>query len=181
MTRSITQVGTPGDSLVAPLARAAHYADSFSVCVPAGTFPDVDELARSCTQLPGWVSALMRLRNAIVAPFGLKTEPDPALQERSAGAFGTGDRIGIFRVLSRSAQELLLGENDKHLDFRFSLTLQTQSGGECAIATTTVRYKNVWGRLYFAVVKPFHKLIIPAMLRAAIAARIRAAQTRIPP
>ena len=168
MTRSITQVGTPGDSLVEPLARSAHYADSFSVRVPAGTFPDVDELARSCTQLPRWVGALMRMRNAIVAPLGLKTEPDPALQERPEGAFETGNRIGIFRVLARSAQELLFGENDKHLDFRFSLLLRERADAQEVFATTTVHFHNAWGRLYFLFVAPVHRLIIPAMLRSAV-------------
>jgi Protein of unknown function (DUF2867) len=168
MTGSITQVGTPGDCLVAPIADSAHYTDSFSVRVPSGTFPDVDALARACTRLPGWVSGLMRLRNAIVAPLGLKTEPDPALKERSEGPLGTGNRVGIFRVLSRSTQELLFGENDKHLDFRFSLLLRERAGCQEVFATTTVHFHNGWGRFYFLFVAPVHRLIIPAMLRSAV-------------
>jgi hypothetical protein len=34
-------------------------------------------------------------------------------------------------------------------------------------SATIVHYNNIWGRLYFLPVKPFHKLIIRTMLRIA--------------
>jgi len=30
--------------------------------------------------------------------------------------------------------------------------------------TTIVKFHNIWGKLYFAPVKPFHKLIIKTLL-----------------
>lgn len=169
----VRQVSAPENSLVTELASAAHYEDTFVLRLPPGTFTDVDALAHACTKFPAWVNQLMRLRNALVAPFGLKTGkglPPAAIPAR----FSAGDRAGIFRVLARSAEELLLGEDDRHLDFRFSLLLRESEACQEVFATTTVHFHNVWGRLYFLFVAPVHRLIIPAMLRNAVGASVAA-------
>jgi len=174
MSYAVTSVALPSPSLVERALAPCHYFDAFSVDAASGTFGSVDELARAASKLPRWVDALMALRNRIVRIFGLKTEPPEPTESAQKSAIVAGSAVGIFLVLARSENEILMGLDDKHLDFRFSLVLQTRADGERAIATTTVRFKNAWGRLYFAVVKPFHKRIIPAMLRAALrqAARV---------
>ena len=177
MTYAVISVGLPSPSLVERALAPCHYFDAFSLDAASGTFGNVDALARASSKLPRWVSALMALRNRIVSVFGLKTEPAEPTQSTDQSAIVAGSAVGIFLVLARSADEILMGLDDKHLDFRFSLVLQTRSDGERAIASTTVRFKNAWGRLYFAFVKPFHKLIIPAMLRTA---RDRAVRVSVP-
>lgn len=169
MNYAVTAVELPNPSLVERALEPRHYFDAFSLRAPHGTFGDVDALARASSQLPGWVDGLMLLRNRIVRVFGLKTEPAETPRGGPGQAIVAGSAVGIFLVLARSADEILMGLDDKHLDFRFSLILQTRADGEHAIATTTVRFRNVWGRLYFGLVRPFHKRIIPAMLRAALA------------
>jgi Protein of unknown function (DUF2867) len=37
--------------------------------------------------------------------------------------------------------------------------------GQQVTATTLVKTHNVFGRLYLAIILPFHRLIVPAMLR----------------
>ncbi len=64
--------------------------------------------------------------------------------------------------------ELLLGGDDQHLDFRFSLLLRQGEASQDVFATTTVHFHNLWGRLYFFFVAPFHRQVIPAMLRHAL-------------
>jgi hypothetical protein len=171
MNDAVSLVALPTPSLVEGALEPCHYFDAFSLRAPLDTFGDVNTLARASAQLPRWVDWLMALRNRIVRVFGLKTEPAQPLQSGSEQGIVAGGAVGIFLVLERSADEILMGLDDKHLDFRFSLMLQTRTDGEHAIASTTVRFKNVWGRLYFAFVKPFHRRIIPAMLRAALARR----------
>lgn len=173
MSYKVTAVALPSPSLVEHALTPCHYFDTFSVLAPMSTFGCVDALARASTEMPRWVDLLMGLRNRIVKVFGLKTEPDEMLRSAYDGPIVPGSAVGIFPVLARSPDEILMGLDDKHLDFRFSLALQLRPEGECAIATTTVRFNNLWGRLYFAVVKPFHRRIIPSMLRAAIAHRAR--------
>jgi hypothetical protein len=83
-------------------------------------------------------------------------------------------RVGVFRVYERTDDEVLLGEDDRHLDFRVSMLLQRE-GLEAprVVVATVVRYNGRLGRLYFAVVRPFHRRIVPAMLRRTLG---RAAQ-----
>ncbi|HEY9262890.1 DUF2867 domain-containing protein [Chitinophaga sp.] len=65
-------------------------------------------------------------------------------------------------------KELILGENDKHLDFRVSLYLQQQPAAQQLLCTTTVHYNNRWGKRYFFFVKPFHRLIVPVNIKSTI-------------
>jgi len=99
---------------------------------------------------PLWTRALLTLRNAIVAPLGLSTEsPDEAT------------KIGIFPIESETAEEIVLGFNDKHLDFRISVLSEE---GQIFLATW-VHTHNIGGRLYLGAVMPFHVLIIRDALR----------------
>ena len=102
---------------------------------------------------PRWVDVLLMLRNFAVAPFGLKR----------GAPMGSG-RIGIFPVVSASPERVVMGFDDAHLDFRVVIEVAPEAGGHRVTATTFVRTRNRLGRLYLAVVKPFHRAIVPAML-----------------
>lgn len=152
-----------------PLARAAFprpdYADCYAADLPTGPCPTVDDLARAFFQsAPDWVDTLMRLRDRAVGWVGLKTSGvrRPDSEEL---AFEPGAKLGIFRVFERSANEILLGENDRHLDFRVSL-LSQRAERSCRVSiSTVVRFNSDFGRLYFLPVRPLHGLIVRAMLR----------------
>jgi Protein of unknown function (DUF2867) len=92
-----------------------------------------------------------------VAPFGLKT-PSP---NRRASA----DAVGIFPVLSESPERLVAGFNDKHLDFRVLVDVATAGRGQQVTATTLVLTHNLLGRVYLAIILPFHRLIVRSMMR----------------
>ena len=104
----------------------------------------VDQAAERAFRFPRWVSALMHMRNLLVRPFGLNTEvTDP-------------NRVGFFPLVTRSEDELILGMDDSHLDFRISILRQE---GQVYFATW-VRTKNRFGRLYLRLIMPFHALIV---------------------
>jgi len=62
------------------------------------------------------IGGLFALRNRIVSVFGFKT---PAARGKNAAGHGgeweSGERVGIFEVLARSTDEIVLGDNDRHL------------------------------------------------------------------
>jgi hypothetical protein len=93
------------------------------------------------------------LRNLAVTPFGLKR-----------GAPIGAERIGIFPVVSASPNRVVMGFDDAHLDFRVVVDVAPEGNGRHVTATTFVRTRNRLGRLYLAAVKPFHRVIVPAML-----------------
>jgi len=115
---------------------------------------------------PAWVSTLMAIRDALVGGLGLKT----AKSLTSLGAQSRAGRLGIFKIYDTSSTEVILGEDDKHLDFRLSVLCSKQpSPGGCRHLTlsTVVRCHNRLGRLYIFAIAPFHRLVVQSSLRRA--------------
>ncbi len=118
---------------------------------------------------PNWTRRLFAFRNKLVRVFGLKTSQPPHNSDEFFNNFSwqPGERIGIFQVFKKTENEVIMGENDKHLNFRVSL-LKEQYNGNSQLLTisTVVEFNNWFGRLYFLPVKPLHKIIVPAMLKS---------------
>jgi hypothetical protein len=73
--------------------------------------------------------------------------------------------IGIFPVVSQTPDRLIAGFNDHHLDFRIVIDVTGPRGVRQVTATTLVLTHNWLGRTYLAIILPFHRLIVPALLR----------------
>jgi len=159
-------VSVPEGGLAAGSFPSIDYADAYAVAIPPSV--QARELAEALfTTVPPWLSALMRLRNALVAPLGLVATRS-ALERVATAASGTGERIGIFPVLAEAQDEVLLGLDDRHLDFRVSVRVLEDASGRLGIFATLVRFHGALGRVYFVPVKPAHQLIVPAMLRRGV-------------
>jgi len=72
----------------------------------------------------------------------------------------------LFTVVSRNDHEIVMGEEDRHLVFRTSVLITGTSDASFVHVTTIVRFNNIWGRLYFLPVKPFHRLIVASSVSA---------------
>ncbi len=119
-----------------------QFADAYKV--PALHRVDAIEATRMAfAQGPRWIRGLMGLRNRLGRLFGLKPAP----------ASG-------FPVVSQAPDEVVLGLDDKHLDFRIVVRI----GGGFATVTTIVRWHNAWGRAYLTAVMPFHRAIAARMI-----------------
>jgi hypothetical protein len=63
---------------------------------------------------------------------------------------------------------LVLGEDDRHLDFRVAIQLHTDAAnGRELIVGTVVHCHNRLGRIYLRTIAPFHRVIVPASLEQA--------------
>jgi hypothetical protein len=160
-------VALPTQSGINNVYKSVHLADAFAIRLPSGASHDVDVLARFVfSHQPSWIRALMRVRDMIVAGFGLKTASDLA----RLGSDAKAERVGIFRIYSSSATEIVLGEDDKHLDFRLSLLCTEAPGpetGALLTISTVVHCHNLLGRTYILVIAPFHRMAVKASLRRA--------------
>jgi hypothetical protein len=144
----------PASRLSSSFGRA-DFADAFSVDLPEEASGDAGALARHVfEQQPEWIAMLLGIRDRLVQPLGLKRAADL----RS----GEGERISIFRVFERHQDEIILGEDDRHLDFRVSVLLQPASDDRPRrlIVTTLVFYNRLLGRAYIALIAPFHRLVV---------------------
>lgn len=149
-------VSLPTDVRVAALYPGAFLADAFSIELPAGTTQDALALARFALERQApWVEGLMRLRDVLVSLFGLKT----AKALRAEGSTGA-PRVGIFRIYEAHASEVVLGENDAHLDFRLSV----RRGEGRLTAVTVVHCHNLLGRSYIRLIAPIHRRVVRSAL-----------------
>jgi uncharacterized protein DUF2867 len=135
----------------------AQFADAFRVVIEGSAIDARAAATRTVGHPPRWANALISLRNALVAPFGLKTS--------GAGERSRLGMIGIFPVISETPERLVAGFNDHHLDFRVVIDVSASGTGQQVTMTTLVRTHNWLGRIYLAVIMPFHRLIVKAMLR----------------
>ena len=67
--------------------------------------------------------------------------------------------------MSETPARLVAGFNDKHLDFRVVVDVVASGGGQRVTATTLVLTHNLLGRVYLAIILPFHRLIVRTLLR----------------
>jgi hypothetical protein len=67
-------------------------------------------------------------------------------------------------VVSETPERLVAGFNDKHLDFRVVVDVATSGQRQSVTATTLVLTHNWLGRIYLARSRPFHRVVVRAML-----------------
>lgn len=162
-----TSVSIPSESAIANAYASVNLADAYSIELPTGASTNPELLARFifANQAP-WIGNLMAVRDAIVTGFGLKTAKHLASLEEGSR---TG-RLGIFKIYSTSPTEVVLGEDDKHLDFRLSVLCSGPSSPGAKrrlILSTVVHCNNRLGRFYIALIAPFHRLVVQSNLRSA--------------
>jgi hypothetical protein len=164
--RGVREVPPPAESGLASWFDA-ELADAFAVPIdPADVAKGIDNLARSALVDPApWIRLLLGLRDALVAGFRVKTTQEV----RRAAIADNAERIDFFRILARSDRELILGEDDRHLDFRLSLLLRARpdGSGDELVATTVVRCHNALGHVYLALIARFHRLVVVSNLSRA--------------
>lgn len=124
---------------------------------------------------PFWVGWLFGIRNLAVRCVGLSTaslslheakQRLATLESEPAERFPLDTGVAGVRIDFASDREIVAGADDWHLDFRGSIFTQKLEGGRSRLtATTLVKFNHWFGRLYFFPVKPFHKLIVRAMLK----------------
>jgi hypothetical protein len=139
------------------LLPGADFVDAFAISIGSRTLDARGAAVRMIEHGPSWIGVLMRLRNLIVAPFGLKT-PAADRSER-------GDTIGIFPVRSETPQRIVAGFDDSHLDFRVVIDVEGDAPTRRVVASTLVRTNNRLGRTYLTTIMPFHRMVVRAMLR----------------
>ena len=146
----VRQVETPAALLDAAGLLRVDFTDTFSLRLPPGSSRDVEHWHRALVTAggPAWVAALFAVRNRVAQGLGLDT------------AGGSSD-TSPFTPLTRTGDTLVVGADDKHLDFRGVLRVV----GDDLQCATVVHEHNMLGKAYFTVVKPFHRRIVPALLR----------------
>ncbi len=137
-------VEVPVESATGAILPGHDFADAFRVTLPDGNALTASQIMDGMfSASPRWVGRLMALRDALAAPFGLR---------RAAGQ--------AFPVISSAPDQVVIGFNDHHLDFRIVCDLRDGA----ATLTTLVQTHNLLGRNYLRLILPFHRMVARAML-----------------
>ena len=160
---TVHRVTPPADSGVADWFVGADLIDAYATSLVEGAPDDIDSLARAAlARPPVWFKALLGLRDTVVSIGGVKTSRRIWEEAKAQGA----ETVAFFPVLGRSKEELILGEDDRHLDFRASVLVRLgpDGGGRELVLTTAVHCHNALGRTYLMAIAPFHRLIVRSNL-----------------
>jgi hypothetical protein len=168
----IIKTTLPNNSILNTSSKKYDYVDSFQ-----GVINDFENKITSTdigksffSSGPKWVGKLFNVRNKIVSVFGLKTSGKAADRQQQLENFKCepGEQLGLFKVFNKTNTEVIIGEDDIHLNFRVSLFLENSESDTLKknlTISTTVEFNNGFGRLYFLPVRMFHKLIVPSILK----------------
>jgi hypothetical protein len=139
----------------------ARFEDTFTIITSGQAIDAMTASNLAFGRAPAWVVKLMMLRNKIVAIFGLK----PAGGKENISDVG----VAPFPLISQTPQRVVMGLDDSHLNFRVVVDVKDIGHGQQSIsASTLVKTNNWFGAAYLMIVIPFHKMIVPAMLRRVI-------------
>jgi hypothetical protein len=146
----------PATPLLADALPRVDWTDAHAVACRPGLPTDPQVWADAVFRdPPRWVLGLLGLREALVGLVGIA--------RGGSSSFDTVARREDAVAGEVAEREVLLGTDERHLDFRASVLREPGR----VVLSTVVRLHNARGRAYFALVKPVHPVIVRAMLTRA--------------
>lgn len=172
MNNKVIKSSLPKSSILNNNKHIIDFCDSYESNFLTNEKPTISTIGKAFfTSAPRWIDQSLHLRNKIVKKLGLKINGSKEEMLKQLDSFDCqiGQQIGLFKVFDKNDNEVILGEDDKHLDFKISLFLNTiEKQKHRLIISTTVKFNNKFGRFYFKVIKPFHRIVVPVMLKGII-------------
>lgn len=131
----------------------ADYKDCFWDEITENPYMSVNELFNLMfSQYPKWIMRMYYIRNLIVKLFGVKINKSFANM-----------------IIEQNDNEIIIGAKDKHLTFHVSLFCSDVKDKTQEVSITTiVKYENILGRIYFAAIWLFHRIIVSYLFKRAI-------------
>jgi len=178
--------GLPMDSLLqSQLTEGFQYQDCATVRLDADRLPQQSPATLLAALLqafvehpPTGVGRLMRLRNLLVGPLGLRTAqlgcPVSSLACPDSPGNASAERfLQRFPVLAQQhdahSAQVILGADDRHLRFRSCVAVRIDAGKVEISLSTRVACRNGFGRCYMGIVDRVHRhYIAPLLLTSAL-------------
>lgn len=150
------------------LARTT-YTEAMLVCPVDKTLTPLDACFAIFGHRPLWMKLIFQIRNAAASALGLESSSwrDLFAVTRS-GQYHQNDKILGWHVYQTDPGELIVGRDNKHLDFRVSLLCQDDDNQRHLIVSTLVAPRNRFGQRYLAAILPFHRQGFAFLIRRAM-------------
>ena len=171
-TRPVTVCAFPVASALPGHLEVVSFTDSYSVDLDRPEMTIQSIYLALFAHHPWWARALLLLRTRIVSLFGIG---GPTARQMARieieDAYTVGEKIGLFTLVAQDQDEIIAGGNDRHLDFRVSVLRLRRDSADRVVVTTVVKTHNLFGRIYLAMILPFHRFGVKHMLWSAAANR----------
>jgi hypothetical protein len=166
--RKVIEVSVPAGSSIWQTLPSFGFSDAYQVQLRNAAQTPQEIYEAIFNYPPAWVPPLFVVRGWFAKLLGLKHLPlSFGPRATSTRPYQIGDRAGLFSVYSSNPGELILREDDSHLDFRLSIYKAKSEEGEVVIISTVVLMHNQVGRAYMKVVEPFHRALAKSMVQRA--------------
>ncbi|MDP3229685.1 MAG: DUF2867 domain-containing protein [Acidovorax sp.] len=170
---TVREIQVPAGTVIHATLPGAHFFDAYTTTDPRPATSALQTWLDVVARTPRWTEQLLAVRNKLVRVVGLKGAgqlqdvhpPASGASAADARSYRVGDQVGIFLIRHLSDTEVVMGQDDKHLDVQVSLTKHGQPGSvPTVVISTVVHIHNTLGHAYMAVITPFHRRIVQVML-----------------
>ncbi len=122
------------------------YQDVFLVRTNVNGLSPSEVISKIFSYSSTWLRRLYKFRAYLVKPFGIETK-----------------RLRVKElIVEENEREAILCKDDSHLLFYVSVFIRLEEGGkQTTEISTLVKFHNRLGRVYFFLIKPFHRMIVP--------------------
>ena len=150
---------------LAALMADADYVDARTAVSDKALRPFV---AACLSYMPGWMVLLYKVRALFVRLLGMRQNGYPG--DTAVGgddiSMTPGDRVGFLTVTMARDGEYWVGEaTEKHLSgYLVTAAEELGDGRRRYHALTVVKFRHWTGPVYFNVIRPFHHIVVRAMM-----------------
>ncbi len=152
-------------------AVSADHVDAFTAPLsdPGRSLPEI--FHGIFAHRPYWLRAIFATRNMAAKACGLATTPlAETLRPSVTLQPKVGGTLGGWNVYTLDADELVVGRDNPHMDFRVSISKAGQGPSRSVIVATVCKTKNSFGKLYLAAILPFHERGLRLLIDNAVTA-----------
>ena len=166
---SIVECALPnGTAIEDSFVAAAGFRDSYRTALSDASLATFDLFFAIFGFHPWWMKALLIARHWLVSLFGWSTPTvREVLQVRRATKYAVGDKIGVWPIFAISEGELVVGRDNRHLDFRLSIFKEPTPTAPRVVVSTVCLVHNAAGRLYLKLIVPVHRWGVRQLLKRA--------------
>lgn len=166
---NVTSCSIPANSKVKSYLNHTDYWDSFETNLNKDELDIYNIYLGIFSHPPQWLKRLFTLQEKMATVLSLKSSSAAELNQVDRKLkYKIGDKVGLFTLLSVEENEIILGDDDKHLDFRVSVQRLAQAIPNKVVVTTLVQYNNWFGKVYFFLIRPFHQLGVSISIKNAV-------------
>jgi hypothetical protein len=169
---SVVECDVPsGSALSRDMIQRAFFRDSYRMPLARKEIGIVEVFFGIFGHHPLWMKLALIVRNKVASLAGLDAPTaSEILHVEIKDHYVVGDIIGVWPIYVLGQDEIVVGRDNKHLDFRLSV-LKVLDGAEASVIVSTIcTVHNVFGKLYLFFVGPFHRLGVRRLMANARAA-----------